>query len=306
VSGGVAYGLALPVGQWPSVEKPSWAEISAQVRRAEELGFDTVWTADEIVWRDPDGSNPRGFWECLTLTGAVAASRSTIQVGTWVISALQHNPGMVVKAAETLDEITGGRFVLGLGSGHPAGGANAFRFPQDKTVSRYAEALEIIVPLLRGQTVTFNGAFHHATDAEVLPRGPSSGAIPLMLGGLSPRTMALAATHVDLWSAFARESSLPGVFQEMIEQLDRICEDVGRDPATLERSIGVIVEAGEAGEARRAEANDLGVAISGSTGQITETLASFANIGVTRVEILPYPHTLDTLDQLAPVMAALV
>jgi alkanesulfonate monooxygenase SsuD/methylene tetrahydromethanopterin reductase-like flavin-dependent oxidoreductase (luciferase family) len=303
MSSGVAYGLVLPVGEWPSAKRPSWAEISALVRRAEELGFDTVWTADEIVWRDPDGSNPRGFWECLTMTGAVAASRSTVQVGTWVISALQHNPGMVVKAAETLDEITGGRFVLGLGSGHPAGGANAFGFPQDKTVSRYAEALEIIVPLLRGQPVTFNGEFHHATGAEVLPRGPRPGKIPLMLGGLSPRTMALATTHADIWSAYARESSLPGAFKEMIAQLDRICEGAGRDPATLGRSIGVFVEPGEA---KRAEANDLGVAISGSTDQITETLAGFADVGVTRVEIVPYPHTLDTLDQLAPVLAALV
>lgn len=301
--GGVAYGLVLPVGAWPTSKIPSWAEISALVRRAEELGFDTVWTADEIVWRDPDGSNPRGFWECLTLTGAVAAISTTAQVGTWVISALQHNPGMIVKAAETLDEITGGRFVLGLGSGHPKGGANAFGFPQDKTVSRYAEALEIIVPLLRGQPVTFTGAFHHATGAEVLPRGPRPGKIPLMLGGLSPRTMTLAATHADIWSAYAQESSLPSAFKEMIEQLDRICEGVGRDPATLGRSLGVFVEPGDA---KRAEADDLGVAISGSNAQIAETLASFAEVGVTRVEIVPYPHTIETLERLAPVMAALV
>jgi alkanesulfonate monooxygenase SsuD/methylene tetrahydromethanopterin reductase-like flavin-dependent oxidoreductase (luciferase family) len=302
MASGVAFGLVLPVGEWPTRERHSWSEIRAQVRRAEEVGFDTVWTADEIVWRDADGSNPRGFWECLTMTGAVAASCSTMQVGTWVISALQHNPGMVVKAAETLDEITGGRFMLGLGAGHPAGGANAFGFPQDKTVSRYAEALEIIVPLLRGEAVTFSGEFHHATGAEVLPRGPRPGKIPLMLGGLSPRTMTLAATHADIWSAYARESSLPGAFTAMIEQLERICEGIGRDPATLGRSIGVFVEPGDA---KRAEADDLGVAISGSTDQIAETLASFAGIGVTRIEIMPYPQRLETIERLAPVLAAL-
>src|ERR1700694_4769970 len=142
--------------------KPTWAEIRAIAERADELGFDTVWTADEIVWRIPEWPGPRGWWECLTMTGAVAASTSTIQVGTWVMSALHHNPGMVASAAETLDEISGGRFVLGLGAGNLGGGAKGFGYPVDKTVSRYAEALEIIVPLLRGETVTFTGDYHHA------------------------------------------------------------------------------------------------------------------------------------------------
>jgi hypothetical protein len=89
----------------------------------------------------------------------------------------------------------------------------------------------------------------------------------------------------------------------MIEQLERICEGIGRDPASIGRSVGVFVEPGDA---KRAEASGLGVAIMGTIDQITETLAGFANVGVTRVEILPYPMTIDTLEQLAPVMAALV
>ena len=221
MSGGLAFGLVLPIGEWPYQVRPTWAEISAQVKRAEELGFDAVWTADEIVWRKPDRTDPHGFWECLTMTGAVAASSSTVQVGTWVLSALYHNPGMVARAAETLDEISGGRLILGLGSGHPGSGAKDFGFPEDKTVSRYAEALEIIVPLLRGQAVTFNGEFHRANGAEVLPRGPRPGQIPLLLGGHSPRTMTLAATHADIWSAYATTSSLPGAFATMIEQLEQ-------------------------------------------------------------------------------------
>lgn len=304
MSGGVAFGLVLPMFERPvDGVKPTWAEISAQAERAEELGFDTVWTADEIVWRFPDWPGPRGWWECLTMTGAVVASTSTIQVGTWVMSALHRNPGMVVSAAETLDEISGGRFVLGLGAGHLGGGAKDFGYPPDKTVSRYAEALEIIVPLLRGESVTFKGEFHHADGAEVRPRGPRPGQVPLMLGGHSPRTMTLAATHADTWSAFATTSSLPGAFGTMIEQLDRICEGINRDPASIGRSVGVFVEPGDA---KLAEAIGFGVAIAGSTDQITETIAGFADVGVTRVEIVPYPNTIDTLEQLAPVLAALV
>ena len=111
---------------------------------------------------------------------------------------------------------------------------------EDQAIARYVEALEIIVPLLRGQTVTFNGEFHHATDAQVRPRGPDRQ-IPLMLGGHSPRTMTLAATHADIWSAYATTSSLPAAFTTMVEQLNRVCEGVGRDPASLGRSVGVEV-----------------------------------------------------------------
>ena len=304
MGGTVAFGLVLPMFERPvDGVKPTWAEIGALAERGEGLGFDTVWTADEILWRMPEWPGPRGWWECLTMTGAVAASTSTVQVGTWVMSALHHNPAMVASAAETLDEISGGRFVLGVGAGHLSGGAKNFGYPADKTVSRYAEALEIIVPLLRGESVTFKGEFHHADGAEVLPRGPRPGRVPLMLGGHSPRTMKLAATHADTWSAYATTSSLPVAFKTMIEQLDRICEGIGRDPASIGRSVGVFVEPGDA---KLAEAIGFGIAITGSIDQITDTISGFADIGVTRVEIFPYPNTIDTLEQLAPVVAALV
>jgi alkanesulfonate monooxygenase SsuD/methylene tetrahydromethanopterin reductase-like flavin-dependent oxidoreductase (luciferase family) len=282
--------------------KPTWAEISAWARRGEELGVDTVWLGDEIIWRVPKWPGPRGWWECLTMTGAVAASTSQARVGTWVLSALQHNPGDVVRAAETLDEISGGRFVLGLGAGH-GGGAETLGYPADKTVSRYFEALEIIVPLLRGASgVTFHGEFHHAEGAEVRPRGPRPGGIPLLMGGLSTRTMTAAATHADTWSAFATSSSLPEAFAAMTDQLDRICEGIGRDPATIGRSIGVWVEPGDA---KSVEATGFGVAITGSVEQIAETIARFTEVGVTRVEVMPWPPTIDTLEQLAPVFAML-
>ena len=145
---GLALGLVLPMNERPEDgAKPTWAEISALARRGEELGADTVWLADEILWRVPDWPGARGWWECLTMAGAVAATTSTVRVGTWVMSALEHNPGVVVHAAETLDEISGGRFVLGLGAGHGTGAFKDFGYPADKTVSRYLEALEIIVPL---------------------------------------------------------------------------------------------------------------------------------------------------------------
>ena len=217
------------------------------------------------------------------------------------MSALQHNPGMVVRAAETLDEISSGRFVLGLGAGH-GGGAVAFGYPADKTISRYIESLEIVVSLLRGTSeVTFEGEFHHVTAAEVRPRGPRPGRIPLMMGGHSTRTMTAAAKHADIWSAYATTSSLPEAFAALTEELERICEGIGRDPSTIGRSVGVFVEPGDA---KAAEAAGMGVAISGSVDQITDTVARFSDVGVTRVELMPWPSTIATLEQLEPVFAA--
>jgi len=304
MGGGLAFGLVLPMFERPiDGSKPAWAEIRAMAGRAEELGFDTVWTADEIVWRVPDWPGPRGWWECLTMTGAVAASTTTVQVGTWVMSALHHNAGMVASAAETLDEISHGRFVLGLGAGHGGAGAEAFGYPTDRIVSRYAEALQIIVPMLRGETVTFSGRFHEAKGAEVSPHGPRPGRVPLMLGGHSSRTMGLAARYADTWSAFATSSSLPETFRPMTAELDRICEGIGRDSSTIGRSVGVIVEPGDANVA---EALGFGVAITGSTDRIAETLSGFADVGVTRLEIFPYPNAIETLERLSPVLAAVL
>jgi alkanesulfonate monooxygenase SsuD/methylene tetrahydromethanopterin reductase-like flavin-dependent oxidoreductase (luciferase family) len=299
----MSLGVVLPMMERPSDGAAArWPEIAAMASLAEEMGADTVWLGDEILWRDPQWPGPVGWWDCLTMAGAVAAATSSARVGTWVMSAVQHQPGMVVRAAETLDEISGGRFVLGLGAGH-GGGATAFGFPTDKTVSRYLEALEIIVPLLRGEkAVSFEGEIHHATDAVVRPRGPRPGRVPLMMGGHAPRTMTAAARHADTWSAYPTTSSLPKAFRAMTNQLDRICDGIGRDPASIGRSVGVIVEPGSE---RSAEETGFGVPITGSVEQITDTIAGFADVGVTRVEVHPWPQTIDVLKQLAPVFATL-
>ncbi len=298
---GFSMGLVLPMLERP-VEgiAPTWTDMLAITRAAEECGADTVWLADEILWTDPDWPGSRGWWDCLTVAGALAAATTTIRIGSWVMSALQHKPGMVVRAAETLDELSGGRFVLGLGAGH-AGGATEMGFPTDHKVARYLEALEIIVPLLRGtEPVTFEGEYYRSENLIVRPRGPRPGGIALMMGGHSPQTMTAAVRHADIWSAFATTSSQPDAFRDMTHRLDQICEEVGRDPASIERSVGAVVEVGTGGAA---EELGFGVPITGSIDQITETVAGFRDVGVTRVEIMPWPPTLDSVEQLEPLFA---
>ena len=144
-------GIVLPIMQYgPDRATTRWPDLRAMAVRAEEIGFDTIWTPDELLWRMEDGP-PRCVWEGISMAGAVAAVTSRTKVGTWVMSALHRNPDIIAKAAETLDEISGGRFVFGLGAGHEwPGQAHAFGLPEDRIFARFEEALQVIIPLLRG------------------------------------------------------------------------------------------------------------------------------------------------------------
>jgi alkanesulfonate monooxygenase SsuD/methylene tetrahydromethanopterin reductase-like flavin-dependent oxidoreductase (luciferase family) len=296
-------GVVLPqFEQVKSGEAPRWETIVGMARRAEELGFDTVWVADELLWDFEEWPGPRGWWECLALTGAVAASTSTIEVGTWVLSALHRNPGLIAKAVETLDEISGGRFLLGLGSGHAGKQGAAFGYPLDKTISRYEEALQIIVPLLREGRADFTGEYHAAKELEQRPRGPRPGGVPIMLGAHKARTTRLAVRYADIWSDYARESSLPEAFAPGLAQLDTECAEQGRDPASIGRSVGVIVEALDWHDA---EEVGLGVPITGSAEEIAAKLRTLAEMGVTRVELMLWPATPAALEAVAPVLQLL-
>src|SRR5689334_23764380 len=124
------------------------------------MGMDTLWIPDELLWRSETPS-PIGFWDGVSIAGAAAAITSRVKIGSWVLSALHRNPGIIAKTAETLDEISGGRFVFGLGAGHAwPGQAHAFGLPEDKIFDRFEEALQVIVPLLREGRADFEGPYH--------------------------------------------------------------------------------------------------------------------------------------------------
>jgi len=172
-------GIVLPLTQYgPERITARWTEIRAIALRAEAAGFDTVWTPDELLWRWDDRP-PMGAWEGVSVAGEVAAVTATVKVGTWVMSALHRNPGITAKAVETLDEISGGRFVFGLGAGHAwPGQARTFGLPEDHIFDRFDEAVEIIVPLLRRGTVVGRLV---RPDQEVPDRAPAGD--PVRRGG---------------------------------------------------------------------------------------------------------------------------
>jgi alkanesulfonate monooxygenase SsuD/methylene tetrahydromethanopterin reductase-like flavin-dependent oxidoreductase (luciferase family) len=294
-------GLVLPMEEsWTDGSTPRWVDIRELAIRAEQIGFDTVWVPDELLWRPVDGQT-RGWWECIAMTGAVAAATSRVKVGTWVLSALHRNPGITARAVETLDEISAGRFVLGLGSGHAGRQAHAFGLPEDHVQGRFAEAVEIIVPLLRRGHADFEGTFHAARDLEHRPVGPRPGGIPIMIGAKGPKMLRLAATHADTWSWYVQERSDLQEFGPQLEALEAMCVEVGRDPATIGKSAGIVVEPTSVTGAAEVLAEPL----RGAAEEIADGLRAFGAGGFTQVEVLLWPRTVEALDAMARVLEIL-
>jgi len=289
-------GVVLPIMQYgPDRTTARWAEIRDMAIRAESIGFDTIWTPDELLWRMEDGP-PRGVWEGVSIAGAVASVTSRTSVGTWVMSALHRNPGIIAKAAETLDEISGGRFVFGLGAGHHwPGQAHAFGLPEDHIIDRFEEALQIIVPLLRDGRADFKGTWHAAHDLPQQPVGPRPNGIPILIGGNGPRGQRAAARYADIYSCYVEQCAQVDEVAPRLESLDAICAELGRDPATIGRSVGVSVHPLDP-VGKRPDV------VSGSSEEIADAFRSFRDGGFTRLEIMLGPGTMEALDALAPVV----
>lgn len=294
-------GLVLPV--WDSFVDGSttrWVDLRDLALRAEELGFDTVWVADELLWRSSEGKR-QGWWECVAMTGAVAAATSRVKVGTWILSALHRNPGITAKAVETIDEISGGRFVFGLGSGHAGSQAHAFGLPEDHVYGRFEEAVEIIVPLLRQGRANVEGTFHAARDLEHRPVGPRPGRIPIMIGAKGPKMLRLAALHADTWSWYTEERSDLVEFGPRLAALEAACTEAGRDPATIGKSAGIVVEPTSISGSEAV----LGTPLRGSAEEIADAMRAFGTAGFTNLEVIVWPSTLAAVDAMAPVLELL-
>jgi alkanesulfonate monooxygenase SsuD/methylene tetrahydromethanopterin reductase-like flavin-dependent oxidoreductase (luciferase family) len=294
-------GLVLPMEEaWTDGATPHWTEIRELATRAEAIGFDTVWVPDELLWQPP-GGDVRGWWECVAMTGAVAAATSRVKVGTWILSALHRNPALTAKAVETLDEISGGRFVFGLGSGHAGRQARAFGLPEDHVIGRFEDALKIILPLLRDGRAEFEGKYHAARGLEHRPVGPRPNRIPIMIGAKGPKMLRFAALYADIWSWYAEEQSDLNEFGPRLAALEAACVAVDRDPASIGKSAGIVVEPTAITGAEQV----LAAPIRGSTDEIADGLRGFSAGGFTQVELLLWPRTLAALEAMGPVLERL-
>jgi len=299
-----SFEIGVVLATWRSSQDPTtvpWHEMRDLTVRAEEMGFDTVWSPDELMGRLVKDGPRYGFWDGFAIPAAMAAVTSRIKVGTWVASSLHRNPGIIAKAAATIDDISSGRFVLGLGAGHAGSGAHAFGLPEDHIYERFEEALEIIVPLLRTGRADFSGTYHLARDLEQLPAGPRPGGIPILLAGHGYKGYRHAARLADIWSCYATERSDLTELGPRLTAFAAACAEVGRDPATVGRSAGVVVAPLATGE----YAGAFGSAVSGSSEEIADAFRAFRDAGFTQLEFMFEPQTMAALEAMGPVLELL-
>ncbi len=237
------------------------------------------------------------------MLAAFAARTERIELAPFVTSTGYRNPAIIAKMAETLDEISGGRLILGLGSGWAEPEFAAFGFPYDHRASRFEEALHIITSLIRTGSVEFEGEYYSARDCELRPPGPRPQGMPIMIGTfLGERMMRLTAQHADHWNMWAQSTgNRASSTLELQQKMDRVCEEVGRDPKTLERSVAVMVDfAGAYGRPGQAVPS-----LTGSAEEIAQEFRDYAASGVAHLQVYPDPCTVEAIEMLAPVLELL-
>jgi probable F420-dependent oxidoreductase len=235
--------------QLPEVERDVRCdELAALARAAEECGFDSLWVGDHLLYREPD----RGPWDCWTTLAWLAGITRRVELGPLVACTAFHPPGVLARQAAAVDELSGGRLVLGLGAGWNEVEFRAFGLPFDHHVSRFEEAFGIVRRLLAGERVTFAGRFHQVDDAVLLPRPARRP--KLMIGANAPRMLSIALPHVDVWNTwFTRYGNTPEGFAAHNAEVDDAAERAGRDPASIERSACVFVALAGAGSRQNDE-----------------------------------------------------
>jgi alkanesulfonate monooxygenase SsuD/methylene tetrahydromethanopterin reductase-like flavin-dependent oxidoreductase (luciferase family) len=227
--------------QLPEVERDvRWPEYAAMARAAEEVGFDSIWLGDHLLYRD-DGREERGPWEVWTQLAAIAAATERVEIGPLVACVSFHPPAVLAKMAASVDEVSGGRLVLGLGAGSNLMDHQVFGLPTDRLVSRFEEAFAIIRRLVAGERVSFSGRYFEVDDAVLLP--PPARRIPLMAGTTGERMLSITLPHVDRWNTwYLWFENTPSKLAELNRTIDEAAERAGRDPAAIERSACLLVE----------------------------------------------------------------
>lgn len=296
----VKVGVILPLGENPALGRtPSYAEIRALARQVEATGFDTIWLYDHLLYRFPE-RGAAGVWEGWTVLCALAEATERVALGTLVLCTAFRNPAVLAKMAATLEEVSGGRLILGLGAGWHQPEFDAFGIPFDHRAERFAEALQIIAPLLKEGHVDFQGRYYQAPNCELRPQGPRAGGPPILVAAAGPRMLDLTARYADAWNtAWLGDLTL---LPERRARLEAACQRVGRDPRTLEVTVGVTVSFPDRNEAP-SEPPDPTKVISGSPEAVAAIFREYDAAGVGQLICATQPNDAATLARLGEALA---
>jgi probable F420-dependent oxidoreductase len=288
--------------QLPEVERVvRWPELVAMARAAEGVGFDSVWLGDHLLYRD-EGRPESGPWDVWTMLAGLAAATERVDLGPLVACLGFHPPGVLARMAAAVDEISGGRLVLGVGAGWNRTEFDAFGLPYDRRVDRFEEAFTIVRRLLAGERVTLTGRFSSTEDAVLLPapaRRP-----PLVLGSTGARMMAVALPHVDAWNTwFDLCGNTAEGFAAESARVTEAARRAGRDPAEIERSacVFVVLDREPPGRPLRDDFDP----VEGPPERIAAHLGELADAGAAEAILVVQPITEASIRRLATVLAIL-
>jgi probable F420-dependent oxidoreductase len=306
------FGLALPHYGFSLAggEPISFARTAEHARHAEELGFDSVWISDHLVYsfgRYGAPPDPVAALEPITALAGIAAVTERVRVGSLVLCAPFRHPAILAKMATTIDGLSGGRFDLGIGAGWLREEFDAFGYDFGTVGERFAgleATLRVLLELFRGEPVTLEAGGVRLDGARLLPRPVQKPRPPIWLGAKGgDRALGLAARFADGWNTVWRWDL--GTYAARAEAAARACEGVGRDPASLRRSVGLYSLIGETerdvaalldearrtfpGDAMREETIDTwrSDTLSGTPDQILERVGAFEALGVEELIVSP-------------------
>ena len=290
----------------PEVEwEVPFAELIRMAQTAEQVGFDSVWLGDHLLYDLSVG--PRGPWEVWTSLAALAASTERVLLGPLVASAGFHEPTMLAKQAATVDGISGGRLVLGLGAGWNEREYRAFGFPYDRRVSRFAEAFTIIRTLLAEGEIDFAGEFYRAERCVLHPRPARPGGPPLMIGSVRPRMLSIALPYVDAWNVWWSDyGNSPSGFAELKSRVDDQVKQYGRPSGSVSATCAVLVQLPEGAGRRMGGYGGSPVEpLRGTALEVAAQIAAFATAGADHVQLVVDPITRQSIEWFEPILAAL-
>lgn len=299
----IKVGIMLPESEYEMAGKTAgWSEFLEMARTIEECGFDSLWFADHLQMKLPSGE-PQGAWECWSILAAFAAVTKRIEIGPFVSATAYRNPALLAKTAETVDEISGGRLILGIGAGWAEWEYHVYGYPYDHRASRFEEALHIVTNLIRTGGVDFEGEYYTVKDCLLRPRGPRPRGMPIMIGTFSgERMMRLAAKHADHWNIWANAfgNRAEGLYP-ILSHMDDYCREVDRKPETLERSASVLVDF----EGAYGRPGQPVPSLTGSPRQLADEYLRYAEGGVSLLQLYPDPCTVDGIKRCAEAVALL-
>ena len=288
-------GMMLSLDAKPGENAASYRQVREHAMAAEAAGLDSIWVYDHLIFRFPPDFESGDIREVMTTWAALAEATSRIELGSMVLCTAFRNPAVLAKMAAELDHVAEGRITLGLGCGWHQPEFDAFGIPFDALVDKFDEALQIIVPLIRGQRgVTVEGTHYRTKDAELRP-SPWRPDMPVLIAAFKPRMLRLTATYANAWNtAWIGDAA---VFTERVDELRTACDEVGRDLSEIALTAGVTVEVGDPDPDRSDE--DRRKSIKGGQTEISAALQGFKDAGCAHVIASLSEVNVDTITTLA-------